>query len=154
MNAIEKKYDTINPSHYVGHGGMKSIEVLEGYGLTSHLFTAFKYILRAGKKPGVCCLEDLQKAQWFIDRALSTPGYWRTLRVVELAPCQYVPDDVPVAAEVGRAFDLSRTMTDGLCSVLGMIVIHGDVSNHALQHLKKCIEREMRDVSGRLAGAA
>lgn len=62
--------ETVNhPSHYGGKDNTyEAIKVIEAHNLGFHLGNALKYILRAGKKPGVSPIEDLKKAQWYIDR--------------------------------------------------------------------------------------
>lgn len=64
-------HDAINPSHYgAGSGGVECIDAIEaaGHGLSFCLGNAMKYIWRAGKKDSA--LQDLQKARWYIDRAI------------------------------------------------------------------------------------
>ena len=65
--------DTINPQHYKGAGGLEVIDVIEAFGLQHdyYLATAIKYILRAGKKSISPAYEDVEKAQWFLDRFLA-----------------------------------------------------------------------------------
>jgi hypothetical protein len=54
-----------NPAHYT-HGKFEPIDVAEDWKLGYHLSTVLKYLNRAehkGKR-----LEDLKKAQWFLNR--------------------------------------------------------------------------------------
>jgi hypothetical protein len=61
--------DLVNhPPHYT-RGGIETIDVIEAWGLGFHLGNALKYIARAGHKGDA--LEDLQKARWYIDRAIA-----------------------------------------------------------------------------------
>lgn len=65
--------DRINPSHYKD-GAVECIEALEACssyeGFCTHLkLTAMAYLWRYEKKNG---LEDLKKAQWYLDRLIST----------------------------------------------------------------------------------
>lgn len=46
----------------------EAIKVIEAWGLNFNLGSALKYIRRAGKKPGVDTLEDLEKARWYVNR--------------------------------------------------------------------------------------
>jgi len=43
------------------------VEVIHAWGLTFALGNVVKYVARAGRKPGVSALEDLRKAQHYID---------------------------------------------------------------------------------------
>lgn len=61
--------DTINsPPHY-NFGKLEVIEVIEDWQLDFHLGNAVKYIARAKHKGHE--LEDLHKAKWYIERAIS-----------------------------------------------------------------------------------
>lgn len=58
-----------HPGHY-GGGALdpyEHIKVVEAWGLNYELGNATKYICRAGKKPGVDALEDLRKAQFYLN---------------------------------------------------------------------------------------
>lgn len=46
------------------------IEVIEGWGLDYNLGCLLKYIARAGKKPDNTRLQDLEKAQWYLQREI------------------------------------------------------------------------------------
>ena len=66
----EKEVDMVNhPPHYFGKGGMESIDVIEAFDLGFCLGNAVKYILRHNNKGNP--LEDLKKAQWYLNRAIS-----------------------------------------------------------------------------------
>jgi len=56
-----------NPPHYTA-GGIDVIDFIEAKGLGYHLGNVIKYVTRAGMKGNK--LEDLRKAQWYIDRAI------------------------------------------------------------------------------------
>jgi hypothetical protein len=59
--------DPINPSYYRSHpSGVECIDVVEH--MTFNLGTAYAYIWRAGKKGDI--IEDLKKAQWYLDREI------------------------------------------------------------------------------------
>lgn len=64
--------DMINhPPHYTAHkSGVECIEIAEYLGYC--LGNAFKYIWRAGLKDSSSRLEDLKKAQWYLDRWTGT----------------------------------------------------------------------------------
>ena len=61
--------DPVNhPSHYTS-GGIETIDFIEAKGLDYNLGNVIKYITRADKKGKQ--LEDLKKAQWYLNRAVS-----------------------------------------------------------------------------------
>lgn len=63
--------DSVNhPSHYTS-GGIEVIEAIDAWKLDFALGNAVKYIARAGKKDPAKTLEDLKKARWYLDRAIS-----------------------------------------------------------------------------------
>ena len=60
--------DTINkPKHY-NDGGIETIDFIEAKKLSFHLGNVVKYISRAGKKEGNSKLQDLEKAQYYLNR--------------------------------------------------------------------------------------
>jgi hypothetical protein len=60
--------DAINPSHYQSPNGIELIDVINH--LNYSRSNAIKYIFRAGRKNPDKELEDLQKAQWLINREI------------------------------------------------------------------------------------
>lgn len=61
--------DPVNhPSHYTT-GGIETIDFIEAKELDYNLGNVIKYITRADKKGKK--LEDLKKAQWYLNRAVS-----------------------------------------------------------------------------------
>jgi hypothetical protein len=68
----EPKVDPVNhPVHYKV-GGIETIDFIEAKALSYHLGNAVKYITRADHKGNR--LQDLQKAKWYIDRAIEKAG--------------------------------------------------------------------------------
>lgn len=60
--------DQVNsPSHYTS-GKIEVIDFIEDQKLGFHLGNAVKYIARAGKKDPLKEIEDLKKAQWYLNR--------------------------------------------------------------------------------------
>ncbi len=60
-----------NPDHYGGaENPYEAIKVIENWGLDFHLGNTVKYISRAGKKYPEKELEDLLKAQWYLNRKI------------------------------------------------------------------------------------
>lgn len=61
-------FDPVNrPQHYAGTK-IEVIDFIEDKELGFHLGNAVKYITRAGRKDPKKTLEDLKKAQWYLNR--------------------------------------------------------------------------------------
>ena len=58
-----------HPSHY-NDGKIEVIDFIEDKQLNFHRGNAVKYIARAGKKDKAKEVEDLKKAQWYIEREI------------------------------------------------------------------------------------
>ena len=56
-----------HPSHYLKDSGYEVIDVISAWNLDFSLGNAIKYIARAGKKNPNKSIEDLKKAQWYIN---------------------------------------------------------------------------------------
>ena len=56
-----------HPDHY-NTGEIEVIDAIEAWRLGFHLGNAVKYIARAGHKSASPVLNDLKKAQWYLDR--------------------------------------------------------------------------------------
>lgn len=66
----EKIDDPVNhPSHYTD-GKYETIDFIEDYGMVTHIGTSIKYISRAGKKDEDKYIQDLSKADWYLQRYL------------------------------------------------------------------------------------
>ena len=64
-----KKEMVNHPPHYGGaENTYEAIKVIEAWNLNFSLGNVIKYISRAGKKNET--LEDLEKAAWYLDRAI------------------------------------------------------------------------------------
>jgi hypothetical protein len=60
-----------HPTHYGGADNpYEVIKVIEAWHLGFHTGNALKYIARAGKKPQSSDIEDLEKARWYLSRAV------------------------------------------------------------------------------------
>lgn len=73
MEKEVKEYDYINPNHYKD-GSMEVIDMMvKIWGIEKVIahceMTAFKYRMRAGKKPDQPIQRDLEKANWYINKA-------------------------------------------------------------------------------------
>jgi hypothetical protein len=57
------------------YGGDKCARMIEELGWSRHGFLtqAFQYMFRAGNKPGCSFEEDIEKAIWFLERAIGKP---------------------------------------------------------------------------------
>ena len=63
--------DPVNhPNHYC-QGGIEVLDAIEAWELPYHLGNAVKYIARAGKKDSSTYLQDLQKAQFYLNRFIA-----------------------------------------------------------------------------------
>jgi Protein of unknwon function (DUF3310) len=61
-----------HPSHYGGkRNPYEAIKVIEAWRLDFSLGNAVKYISRAGKKDPTKLVEDLEKAAWYLARAIN-----------------------------------------------------------------------------------
>lgn len=63
--------DKTNPAHYQTDSGLEAIEVIEAFSLDYCKGNSVKYLLRAGKKDGEDELDDLRKAEWYIQRRIA-----------------------------------------------------------------------------------
>ncbi len=69
LRVVKPVADNVNhPSHYKS-GGIETIDFIEAKKLDYHLGNVVKYITRSDLKGNK--LEDLQKAQWYLNRAIN-----------------------------------------------------------------------------------
>lgn len=67
----EPKQSRVNhPQHYGGNTTYEAIKVIEAWKLDFCLGNTVKYISRAGKKDPAAEVEDLEKAQWYLERRI------------------------------------------------------------------------------------
>lgn len=78
-----------NPSHY-NIGKLEVIEVLEDWKLSFHLGNAMKYIARAGKKKPDKYSEDLEKAIWYLRRAIELELKKSQAKIISNSNCDGV----------------------------------------------------------------
>jgi hypothetical protein len=62
-----------SPTHYT-HGGIETIDYIEGKGLNYHLGNVVKYVSRCGHKSGTDPMKDLKKARWYLEREITRRG--------------------------------------------------------------------------------
>lgn len=62
-----------HPSHYGGDVPHEVWKCLEAWGLhlSAYAWTTVKYIARAGKKDPKTHIEDLKKAQWYLEHEIA-----------------------------------------------------------------------------------
>ena len=74
-NEVSAKEKINHPSHY-NMGGIEVIDAIESWGLGEgfNRGNAIKYIARAGRKDPDTEIEDLRKAEWYIDREMKRLG--------------------------------------------------------------------------------
>jgi Protein of unknwon function (DUF3310) len=68
-------YEAVDhPAHYGGDVPYEPIKVMEAWSdmfhLTVNVMMAIKYLVRAGRKPGVSTEQDLRKALWHVSREI------------------------------------------------------------------------------------
>lgn len=67
--------DVINhPKHYIEGRKYEPIAVIEDWNLSYHLGNVLKYISRAGRKGESNTKQDLEKARWYLQRAIDQIG--------------------------------------------------------------------------------
>lgn len=73
LNVLDVEAEKVNhPKHYGGEDNpYEAIKIIEAVDADFHLGNVLKYILRAGKKNPECELEDLEKAQWYLQRKIN-----------------------------------------------------------------------------------
>ena len=68
-------YDSINPDHYKGGDKQVWEQMVALFGIDKYLafceLNAFKYRMRAGRKPGQSSDQDIGKARWYEDHMKS-----------------------------------------------------------------------------------
>lgn len=70
-NESEIEKNVVHPIHYGGADDpYETIKVIEAWNLGFHLGNTVKYISRAGKKDGNSTLQDLLKAQFYLNREI------------------------------------------------------------------------------------
>lgn len=70
---VERGEAVDHPAHYAG-GGVEVIDAIEAWELGFNLGNAVKYIARAGRKDPTKTREDLEKAAWYLARAIRALG--------------------------------------------------------------------------------
>ena len=79
---IVKPESVNHPKHYQTDGGIEVIDYIEslGIGYEFCVGNAIKYLSRAGKKDDK--LQDVRKAQWYVNRAVQNLEKKRSLTIV------------------------------------------------------------------------
>lgn len=77
-------YDNVNkPKHY-NTGKIEVISAIEDWQLDFHLGNVVKYVARAGKKDASRTIEDLEKAQYYLNRKIEELNRKRCQGVIKL----------------------------------------------------------------------
>ncbi len=103
--------DLINsPAHYVKGRTFEPIKVIEDWSLCHHLACVVKYFARAGRKHSA--LNDLKKAEWYLNRELE--------RYEDKKPCSAdFLDEPPYCIEVVlQDWKLSPNLSNALTNIL------------------------------------
>jgi hypothetical protein len=69
---LSKDEEVNHPPHYGGDTTYEVIKVLEAWELGFHLGNVIKYVVRANKKDPKKELQDLRKAQWYLERYIES----------------------------------------------------------------------------------
>ena len=59
-----------HPNHYLSSSGIEVIDAIEAWGLWFNRGNCIKYVARAGRKNRDKEIEDLEKAQWYLNREI------------------------------------------------------------------------------------
>jgi hypothetical protein len=86
---MSQSVDTDDRSYYLQHNGIETIDLLALFDVSFNLKTAMQYIARAGKKPGSNLVEDITKAQRYLQFERN------------MAEGRAPSDDGPVIREIG-----------------------------------------------------
>ena len=122
------KNDPINPNHYKGDMPVQCIDISEKFNFC--LGNVIKYVWRAGKKEGSDILEDLQKADWYLNREIFClelgRGIARTSQDRELSKLQVCIDKISEVLDrsgipVGAKSDVER-----ICAMMLEFLRKGD----------------------------
>lgn len=63
----DENYEYVDhPKHY-NQGGIELVNIVDSYQLGFYEGNIVKYMIRSGKKPGNSKLQDLKKAQWYLN---------------------------------------------------------------------------------------
>jgi hypothetical protein len=99
-----------HPIHYVQGRSIEPIEVIENWALCHHLACAVKYLARAGRKNST--LEDLKKAEWYLERELTR--YQQKFNKCQLALKEST--SIPVSS-ILEDWELSPNLEQALVSI-------------------------------------
>ena len=98
--------DNINhPSHYT-QGNIEVIDYIEDKNFEYHLGNVIKYISRAGLKESSSKIEDLKKAQWYLNR------YIKLIDTIKI-------EEIKFYAE-GKVVESTKTLT---CPFCGEVIV-------------------------------
>lgn len=117
-----------SPSHYVTGRRIEPICVIEDWKLDHNHYLAcvVKYIARAGRKNPI--LEDLKKAEWYLDRSLSKENIDLQDKMIPEEPqCKLITTYLP------QSVCDDWQLLDSLCNTLINIYISVERQSHLLK---------------------
>jgi len=117
-----------SPSHYVTGRRIEPIYVIEDWKLNHdhYLACVVKYIARAGRKNPI--LEDLKKAEWYLDRSLSKANIDLQDKMIPKEPqCE------PIITYLPQSVCDDWQLSDSLCNTLINIYISVERQSHLLK---------------------
>lgn len=131
-----------SPPHYVEGRRIEPINVIEAWSLSHHLACVVKYIARAGRKNPI--LEDLKKAEWYLDRVVS-----RELSCPEDGITQQQEPHVISSAYLPQGICDDWRLSGPLCSVLINLFLYQERSSRllkekALRSALECLREEIK----------
>jgi hypothetical protein len=140
---IEFEFQSVitSPPHYVDGRTIEPITVIEVFGLCHHLACVVKYIARAGRKNPI--LEDLRKAEWYLDRAATNKS---TCQNDEVIPQQVSSGSLLISLPQIICDDWQ--LSDSLCSTILNIFLSKNLHSHvskerALNSALDCLREEI-----------
>jgi hypothetical protein len=130
------------PSHYVGKT-MQVIDVIEAWRANAHMGNVIKYILRAPNKNGI---QDLQKAIWYLNRAITT----------HTGPLQTEKAQGPNFEVILKEFGVSMNIAAAYTAATIAMQLGGNFLNRRtwLETAIKDIELEIKELQSGSGGAA
>lgn len=124
-----------SPSHYLTGRTIQPIDVIEDWNLDHdhHLACVVKYIARAGRKNPI--LEDLMKAEWYLERALS--------KAIEYCQDELIPQQTLSNSKVTHPPQNicdDWQLSDALCSALINLFLSRSQPDLLKENLKAALD--------------
>lgn len=131
-----------HPGHYQSVGG-EVIDIIERWGLGFCLGNALKYICRAGKKEGADRRTDLEKAQFYIRRALGNSEYCGpgTYKVRACYDDQVNGEMLPEPGEVADGYFLTENLEKAVSALYEYVM---EFDRNYLKQMEEHISNELK----------